>query len=123
MFLSIVDLAGHMLPLQLSLIESRSREILLGPISTLLHRFSFLANLKTMGAMEVNQSMLMNGCTTTTSQMKLAPSTQLEVTIMDTSALISLCAETAILTNLATFLTNIWSTELMSSLTSQERKT
>jgi len=87
MFHNIVGLAGLMQPHQLSLIGSRLPGRLLGPISIFLHRSLFLVSRKIKGAMEVNQSMLMNGCTTTTSLMRPAPSTELEATTMVKSAL------------------------------------
>ena len=83
MFHNIVVLAGLMQPHQLSLIGSRLPGRLLGPISIFLHRSLFLVSRKIKGAMEVNQSMLMNGCTTTTSQMKLVLFIMLEDTIME----------------------------------------
>ena len=83
MFPNTVVLAGLMQPLQLSLTESKSPGRPLGPISIFLLKSSFLVSRRMMGAMEVNQSMPMSGCTTTTSQMRLVQFIMQEDTIME----------------------------------------
>jgi len=72
-----------MLPLQLSLTGSRLPGRVLGPISIFLLKSLFLVSRKMMVAMVVNQSMLMNGCTTTTLLMRLVPFIMQEGTIME----------------------------------------
>jgi len=80
MFHLTVDLAGLMLPPLPFPIESRSLERLLGQISTSLLKFSFLAVVM-MVAMVERLTTLSSGWPTTKSLTKLAPSTELEVTI------------------------------------------
>jgi hypothetical protein len=83
---NIVDHAGLMHQHLHCLIELRLQEKLLGQILTSLHKFSFLA-LKMMDATEEKLSTPSNGCPKMISLMKLAQSTEQEVTIMDKNAL------------------------------------
>jgi hypothetical protein len=80
-----VDLAGLMLLHQLSQIESRLLERLPGQISTLLLKFSSPAP-KTLVATVEMLTTPSSGCPKTKSLMRLAPSTEPEVTIMVKSA-------------------------------------
>jgi hypothetical protein len=73
-----------MLPPQLFQIESRSQERLPGQTSTSPLKCSFLAVVMT-DATVVRLTMPSSGCTATKSLMRLALSTELEVTIMVTS--------------------------------------
>ena len=83
---NIVDHAGLMRQHLHCLIELRLQEKLLGQTLTSLHKFSFLA-LKMMDATEEKLSTPSNGCPKMISLMKLAQSTEQEVTIMDKNAL------------------------------------
>jgi hypothetical protein len=76
-FLNIVVLAGLTLQHLLSLIELKSLVKLPGPILTSLLKFWFHANRRTKDAMVETPTMVTNGSTKTTSQMRLVLFTKL----------------------------------------------
>jgi hypothetical protein len=110
-----------MLPLLPCLIESRSPERQLGQISTLLLRFSSLAQVM-MAAMVVMLIMLLSGCQPTRHLMRLAPSIELVDMTMVPNALSKSSARTALQIRDAGTKITTSSTTPMSLVPSKERK-
>lgn len=120
-FPNIVDHAGLMHQHLHCLIESRLQETPPGQTSTSLHKSSFPA-LKMMDAMEEKLSMPSNGCPKMISLMKLAQSTEQEVTTMDKNAQQWLYAKTVCQTSHASSQIPIILTELKNTDKSPEKR-
>lgn len=122
-FLNTVDLAGLMLPLPFSLIESKLPVKQPGPISTYLPRFWSLAMTRWWDAMVETISLLSNGWLRTKCLTELALFTKLVALTMDRNAQLWSTAETATLVKLALFLMNTRSTQLINMETLKEKTT
>jgi hypothetical protein len=101
-----VALAGHMLLLQLSLIELRLHAMLLGLILTYLLKFWSHVNKKILVAMVVLLTLLTNGSSIITSLMRLVPFIRVVVGQMVLDAVLWQCAVIAKLDKHALYLMN-----------------